>query len=694
MKRLKKRIAAILAALTALSILPFSVFASGVLTDSGTCGENLTWELYQEPEGSYTLKISGSGDMYDYSDTYKNRAPWASRYSSIKSCEITGNVTSIGAYAFDSHKSLTSINIPDSVISIGDKAFGSCTSLTAVTIPDSVTSIGRWAFKNCTSLTSIILSNSVTSIGEDAFGECTSLTSINIPDSITSINNWTFKNCTSLTSVVIPDSVTSIGWWAFENCTSLTSVYIPNSVTGLGNGAFYCCTSLTSVTIPNNITSIGNKAFSECTSLTSVIIPDSVIRICEYAFYSCTSLTSVTIPESVTRIDDFAFVNCPITDYYYNGTLDQYMNLLLLSDTYWGGPGSDRSSKNHIDGKIYTIDRYDNYAYALDDNGTMMVYAKGDIDRGNLGYYLWNNFKSDIKSIVIKEGVTGLGERAFKDCTSLTSVTIPDSVTSIGNWAFENCTSLTSVYIPNSVTNFGYSPFSGCTSLTSINIPDTVRDDYLGGITSGCTGLTEINVGKKNRMYSSIDGVVFDKSGTKLRQYPAGRKGSYTLPQGVTEIDPRAFINCSSLTSIDISGVTHIETGFTGTFNYCESLRSITVSPSLKKIDASAFRDCSALTDVYFTGTEDEWWSIAIGPENDYFENATVHFISDIIKGDVDGDKAVSITDILYIKRNIAGLFVLTENQHTAADVDGDGKITITDVLMIKRAIAGLIALD
>lgn len=76
--------------------------------------------------------------IYDYIYTYQNSAPWSFRRAYIKSCEITGNVTSIGSYAFNDHKALVSVNISDSVTSIGDKAFGSCTSLTSVSIPDSV----------------------------------------------------------------------------------------------------------------------------------------------------------------------------------------------------------------------------------------------------------------------------------------------------------------------------------------------------------------------------------------------------------------------------------------------------------------------------------------------------------------------------------------------------------------------------
>ena len=77
--------------------------------------------------------------------------------------------------------------------------------------------------------------------------------------------------------------------------------------------------------------------------------------------------------------------------------------------------------------------------------------------------------QSNIKSVIIAEGVTSIGNCAFAQCYGLTSVTIGNSVTSIGDSAFF-CSSLTSIEIPNSVTSIGYSAFFYCTSLTKVNI--------------------------------------------------------------------------------------------------------------------------------------------------------------------------------------------------------------------------------
>lgn len=134
---------------------------------------------------------------------------------------IPDTITSIGEWAFFSHKSLETIIIPHSVTSIPDLAFKYCEKLKEIVIPDSVTSIGNNAFEYCQSLTSINLPNSVSTIGRQAFVLCTSLKSIKIPPKVKIIERQTFENCHSLTEVVIPDSITEIKELAFSKCENL-----------------------------------------------------------------------------------------------------------------------------------------------------------------------------------------------------------------------------------------------------------------------------------------------------------------------------------------------------------------------------------------------------------------------------------------------------------------------------------------
>ena len=76
--------------------------------------------------------------------------------------------------------------------------------------------------------------------------------------------------------------------------------------------------------------------------------------------------------------------------------------------------------------------------------------------------------QSSIKSVVINNGVTSIGNYAFSNCSGLTSIEIPDSVTSIGEGAFYDCSGLTSIEIPNSVTSIGEAAFYGCEKLNDV----------------------------------------------------------------------------------------------------------------------------------------------------------------------------------------------------------------------------------
>jgi hypothetical protein len=118
--------------------------------------------------------------------------------------------------------------------SIGDYAFSGCASLASVTLPAKITSTGNSTFLGCASLTSITIPNKVTRIGDYAFSGCTSLANVTIPSSVTSIGAGAFLGCTSLVNISIPGSVVSIGYEAFSGCTGLAGVFFtggaPSSV--------------------------------------------------------------------------------------------------------------------------------------------------------------------------------------------------------------------------------------------------------------------------------------------------------------------------------------------------------------------------------------------------------------------------------------------------------------------------------
>lgn len=195
--------------------------------------------------------------------------------------------------------------------------------------------------------------------------------------------------------------------------------------------------------------------------------------------------------------------------------------------------------------------------------------------------------------------VVAIDTFAFSSASQIDTVTMPQGITSIGDYAFYSCTNLTSIFIPASTTNLGQSVFTLCTSLTNLSV------DPLSST------------------YSSLGGVLYDKSCTKLINYPAGLKGKYTMPNFVTSIGDRAFFNCAGLTNVVLStnltaigryafyGCSSLLTSTlpdkitsigTYAFARCAGLSALTLPNNLTNLGSHAFDSCSGLTRVFFKG--------------------------------------------------------------------------------------------
>ncbi|MBD5142631.1 MAG: leucine-rich repeat domain-containing protein [Ruminococcus sp.] len=208
----------------------------------------------------------------------------------------------------------------------------------------------------------------------------------------------------------------------------------------------------------------------------------------------------------------------------------------------------------------------------------------------------WNNLQADIKTVVIENGVTTIGEEAFKSCTALESITIPDSVTRIGNLAFSGCIALQSVTIPEHVIEIGSWAFDECTALESITIPEHVTEIGYHAF-SNCSALQAIHVAENNQNYSSENGVLFDKNKTILIKFPPQNSQiEYTIPESVTEFDTFAFYENSALKSITIPE--HITSIDDNMFFRCSALETVVIPDSVTKIGDSAFSECSSLKSI------------------------------------------------------------------------------------------------
>ena len=288
----------------------------------------------------------------------------------------------------------------------------------------------------------------------------------------------------------------------------------------------------------------------------------------------------------------------------------------------------------------------DNLAWTLDSDGTLTISGTGEMHDYNY-YYLdnrtpWFDYNEQIKTVIVKSGVTSIGTYAFYDFGALTQVDIADTVTSIGDYAFfecwvlsnvvlrngitsigdeafgscwalsditlpaslisigegafSGCNKLEQIIIPNSVTSIGELAFGGCDALNSVSIPASVT--HIGdGAFGGCGKLWKIDVAEDNPNYCSYNGALFNKDKTCLLRYEVHQyEIIYQIPDGVTSIGAWAFSGNDALAVILIpDSVTSIgRFAFSG----CTNLSSSDIPDSVTSIEGGLFNCCTELTKV------------------------------------------------------------------------------------------------
>lgn len=178
----------------------------------------------------------------------------------------------------------------------------------------------------------------------------------------------------------------------------------------------------------------------------------------------------------------------------------------------------------------------------------------------------WDAYKTEITTVVVKEGITELGQLSFYNCTALTKVTLPASLTTIkggtANYgAFRECTALKSITLPLKLTTIEAMAFRGCTALESIKLPDSVTSLGLNAF-SDCTSLRTVTFGNGMtstgtnafRDCTALKTIVFSPTITAIDEYSFfnTRITSIEIPEAITKIGTRAFANCEFLSGVTI----------------------------------------------------------------------------------------------------------------------------------------------
>ena len=455
-------------------------------------------------------------------------------------------------------------------------------TINSIIIPDSVTEIDSDAFFGCERLASITIGRNVRSVDFDMFKGCHALKCITFL--CTKISGYSIVGNSSVEELTIGEGVSEISTTSFSYFHNLVSIIVDDNnhvfdsrdkcnaiIETKSNKLILACKN---TIIPLSVRSIGSKSFSYIKGLnktgkSNLRIPDSVVKIEESAFIEC-DIKSIIIPQSVRTIGESAFLGCDsLTSITINGVITE-----IGDSTFWGC-----NKLKHID--------------------------------------LPNTLKS-------------IGRWAFMDCAELTTLEIPKSLQSVGLSAFEGCVGLEKIEIVDlkgwcsidfhdSISNPLYFAHSLCLNgleIKQLEIPETVYEikDYSF---SGCKGLTIVRIHKnvskisitafegcenleyldvdcENLVYSSINGVLYDKKQTKVLRYPPKHKClEYHIPESVTDIGDYAFSDCPNLESVVLAdGV--ISIGHCA-FQGCISLKELKNGHLVTRIGSYTFSGCKSL---------------------------------------------------------------------------------------------------
>ena len=513
---MKRRFFAMLLSLAMLFTLAPTAFAveggSGTPVPSGNCGatesDKVTWELEQNNSGSenptYTLTISGSGNMADYYAQYVQRpaefngdiAPWRRALLSNTSADRTtvevvpitevvigDGVTRIGSGAFAYTELTGTVTFNANVTSYGDGVFARDTSITAVdwtNFKPTEKITDGWAtvyekehfaipyafFDGCSSLDTSIVDGTTYS------GQLV------LPDTIEAIYVAAFRG-TGFSKVDFSDGLSSIkavGSYAITKLANMTEFTYPGNVDFYGVNdagqnnviqgggikrltiakevtklpASFCTNTENLITVEvedgSQLTTIGNDAFTENKALKNIDISSPVTSVGERAFYDCGALESVKIQGS----SDVVYPSNIFSAWTSNGRKAAPLKML-------------------------------------------------EIDAGKIQFSLSNNQKDSIETIVLGDGVTEIPNNFAANCTKLTSVSLSDALTSVPASAFKGCSSLkkvgisensalqsigdnafqnsglTKIYIPKNVTSIGTGAFNR-TPITVFDMSDVLAD--------------------------------------------------------------------------------------------------------------------------------------------------------------------------------------------------------------------------
>lgn len=269
----------------------------------------------------------------------------------------------------------------------------------------------------------------------------------------------------------------------------------------------------------------------------------------------------------------------------------------------------------------------ENLKWTLDNNGVLTISGSGamkDYPRyvnQRPDWYL--NHKDSIRSVVLDNKITHIGDYAFDGCTSIKSVrytdytgnagvALPKSVTTIGVHAFSDTGVTGTLKLPEHLTEIDSSAFYHCGKLNGeLKLPDTVKE--IGGFAFHSCGFTG-----KLELPASLENI-----GNDAFEFCSGLTGKLTFPSKMNEINSSIFHE-TGITEVVIPS--SIKTVYDFAFNSCMNLKKVYLPTEIPKIYNRAFRGCDNVK-FYYPAYKADWMT-----QTSKFLDSTLNADKDAVK--------------------------------------------------------------
>ena len=437
-----------------------------------------------------------------------------------------------------------------------------------------------------------------------------------------------------------------------------------------GNKAPWQSWDLVQIVVEDGVTSIGDYAFyNQYYRLYQVELGDTVTSIGAYAFFlpdAYHTFEELTVPASVTEIETEAFGGQACHAYIFEGDMPAIAEnafrgavsaaVYPYGNTTWNGAGFASSGGDFAlipcGGNGYTFGgecgEEDTVFWCY--NGTensLWITGKGDMHDYTFrtdSPWVEEGLDSEIREVIIDEGITSVGDWSFALCYSLADVSIPESVTYIGEYAFRAC-GMEYIEIPRDVTYIGECAFISCDNLATVvfagSAPEMHPESFCKTITNAwypagdaswsgtssfhyggylnwqsytadtkpAPGLAEkpaVNIADTQWSFSSgtltvsCNGPMHSAAMYEWDNFPWNQHKDevvhLVIAEGTESISSEAFANYQNLQTVELPSSLKVIGG--SAFMGCTNLTDVSMTDGLRIICEGVFQYCEGLTEV------------------------------------------------------------------------------------------------